>query len=225
MAIFQAEDWARGILWKWRCGWHQSRERRDVKRVQRELQNQKDPVFTSDYHTRHAEIWQHVLASFRGKPDLRALEIGAYEGRSAIWLLENIWTHPSSEIVCVDRFCGNESSHEVRFDHNIRCKNLENRVRKLKGTSHEIVSQLENAPTFDLIYIDGSHYANDVALDALLCWPRLKNGGLLIFDDYLWEPQFPATKRPQMAVDAFLELARGQYEELHRDWQIIVRKI
>jgi hypothetical protein len=34
---------------------------------------------------------------------------------------------------------------------------------------------------------DGSHRARDVLEDAVLSWPLLKVGGIMLFDDYLWQ--------------------------------------
>jgi len=37
---------------------------------------------------------------------------------------------------------------------------------------------------YDIVYIDGSHVANDVLQDAVLVWQLVKVGGFMIFDDY-----------------------------------------
>src|SRR5438105_2903605 len=60
--------------------------------------------FTKDYFTSRIPLWRRTLAHLRGRAELRALEVGTYEGRSALWLLENILTDPSSRLVCVDLF-------------------------------------------------------------------------------------------------------------------------
>jgi uncharacterized protein (DUF1800 family) len=57
--------------------------------------------------------------------------------------------------------------------------------------------------------------------DALLI---LQHGGLLIFDDYAWQPELPPLDRPQMAIDAFLRAFSTEYELLHQEYQVIVRK-
>ncbi|MCM8831198.1 MAG: class I SAM-dependent methyltransferase [Candidatus Omnitrophica bacterium] len=44
----------------------------------------------------------------------------------------------------------------------------------------------------------GNHNAPSVLMDAVLCWPLLKNGGILIFDDYLWKiNKLPEEERPK----------------------------
>ena len=39
---------------------------------------------------------------------------------------------------------------------------------------------------FDFVYVDGSHQAPDVLVDAVLSALLLRKGGLLVFDDYFW---------------------------------------
>jgi SAM-dependent methyltransferase len=178
-------------------------------------------VFTADYCTWLAPSWSQHLAAFRGIPHLRFLEIGSFEGRSAIWFLEHILTHPTASITCVDSF--SRRNGETRFDHNIRVSGFAGKVTKRKGRSDEILGTLPPA-SFDAIYVDGSHMAVDVLMDAVSSWLLLKPGGLLIFDDYGWRMDAPPLKRPQMAIDLFLAAFGGQLELLHKEWQVIVRK-
>ena len=60
---------------------------------------------------------------------------------------------------------------------------------------------------FDLIYIDGSHQASDVLVDAIMSFELLKLGGVMIFDDYIWnEANLKAIdllRSPKIAIDAF----------------------
>src|ERR1700733_3672127 len=56
-----------------------------------------------DWHSRHAAYWEHWLAPYVDKP-VSALEIGSCEGRSALWLINNVLTHSRSRIHCVDPF-------------------------------------------------------------------------------------------------------------------------
>lgn len=60
---------------------------------------------------------------------------------------------------------------------------------------------------FDFVYIDGSHQAPDVLLDAILGFELLRIGGLMVFDDYLWQEQLPGgsdpLRCPKISIDAF----------------------
>jgi hypothetical protein len=63
-----------------------------------------DYVFTQDWFTRKSPAWEVVLKDLAGKPDLQYLEVGVYEGRSVVWVLENILTHPTSHATGIDIF-------------------------------------------------------------------------------------------------------------------------
>ena len=72
---------------------------------------------------------------------------------------------------------------ERRFDHNLRVAHAAHKVTKIKATSREALRKLP-FESYDLVYLDGSHMAADVLEDAVLSFPLLKPGGILIFDDY-----------------------------------------
>ena len=175
-----------------------------------------------------------------GKPRLRALEIGSWEGRGTCWFLQNVLTHPTSSITCVDTFAGAPDELAVHkhlrdavthiekfFDDNIRCIGAQKKVRKIKGRSRDALRTLP-LHHFDLVYIDGSHLAPDVLLDAALCWDILKVGGIMIFDDYRWK--CVKNKRnplltPRPAIHAFRSVFQGRLKVLSVGTQVIVRKI
>ena len=68
------------------------------------------------------------------------------------------------------------------------------------------------------------HSAIAVLQDAVLSWPLLKPGGLVIFDDYAWQHSREPPLRPLMALDFFTEIYGPQAEIVHRDYQLILRK-
>ena len=70
--------------------------------------------FTRDWVSKKENNWDRVLAEFKGKANVHALEIGSFEGRSAIWFLDNILTDPTSTLTCVDVFT---DEIEANFDH------------------------------------------------------------------------------------------------------------
>lgn len=196
--------------------------------------------FTSDWVSRHVRTWRRHLRCMQGKPHLRMLEIGSWEGRSTCWFLRNILSHPTARVTCVDTFAGApiELAHhkhlrdatptiEAFFDHNVRFLGARRRVRKMKGRSREILRLLP-LRHFDLVYIDGSHLATDVLLDAALSWDLLKVGGIMIFDDYRWK--CAGNRRnplltPRPAIDAFRSLFVDSLRVLSTGTQVIVRKV
>lgn len=178
--------------------------------------------FTTDWVTPHANIWTEQLKHLKGKPNVHALEIGSFEGRSAIWFLENILIHPTSSITCVDIF--DEKAYEDKFDRNIQASGLANKVKKIKGSSQKVLRELE-WNSYDFVYIDGSHIAKDVLVDAVLSWDLLKVGGIIIFDDYQWNvDRYPPWRRPKIAIDAFLQVLGPYIEVSHKEYQVVVRK-
>ncbi len=181
--------------------------------------------FTSRWHTPYQKTWAEQLAEFRGKPNLRYLEVGVFEGRALLWMLENILTDASSQVTAVDVFMGD---YEKTFDANIEASGQAERVTKLVGPSQTVLRGLNEQ--FDIIYIDGSHTADDVLADAVLSWGLLREGGVVIFDDYGWTGRpnggvLPAELLPRLAVDAFVTSYRNYLEELHRGYQVFLRRI
>lgn len=79
--------------------------------------------FTTDWVTQFVPSWtKHVLPVLAGRPGVRWLEVGSFEGRSALWTLDNVLTGPGSEITCVDlwqRMWLQKSDFEQRFDENV----------------------------------------------------------------------------------------------------------
>ena len=65
-----------------------------------------DYEFTIDWFSPNVPVWEAALSSFKGKPDIRYLEIGLFEDRSTLWMLENILTHPTARMTGLDIFEG-----------------------------------------------------------------------------------------------------------------------
>lgn len=153
--------------------------------------------------------WEKLLEGYKGKPNLRFLEIGCFEGRATLWLLENILTDPSSQITVIDTFAGSQehdkmdlSSLEKRFRDNI--EPYKDKVIVYKSKSQSLFPTADRA-YFDFIYIDGSHEAIDVLRDAVCSWDMLKPGGMIIFDDYHWGEEYAPELRPYNAINGFIK--------------------
>lgn len=199
-------------------------------------------IYTVDWFSSHILLWANYLNEFKGKPNLRFLEIGSYQGRSSVWLLENILTDDTSSITCVDTFEGSTEHHEhfrddittlfETFSHNISKFNekVKDKVKVIRNTSQVALKQLSleagaGDGQYDFVYIDGDHKASSVMEDAVLSLPLLKKGGLMIFDDYLWTCCKKEIDDPKPAIDAFMHLYADKIKVLFINQQVIIRKL
>ncbi len=178
--------------------------------------------YTQDYVSVRVPLWKQWFVQFRDASDLAILELGSYEGKSAEWFLENLCTHPSARLTCVDFFA--DVRIEARFDHNLSEALLSGRVLKVKEPTHRWLAAQEARPAYDLIYVDASHRAGDVLLDAMLSWRLLRPGGCMLLDDYLWQFGKDPLERPQLAIDLLLEAKLEGMELVYRGYQVLVTK-
>jgi cephalosporin hydroxylase len=167
----------------------------------------------------HAANWRSWLEPFTDQPAVRALEIGSFEGRSAIWLLENILTHPTARLTCID------CDFSPPFRKNIR--SVRHKIQMMQGHSGWLLRKSVFRPgCFKFIYIDGGHRSNEVLEDAVLAFRLLATGGIMIFDDYEWispTPEIPQSM-PRIAIDGFLAAFEKEIEVLHQGWQVAIQK-
>ncbi|MCG8602880.1 MAG: class I SAM-dependent methyltransferase [Verrucomicrobiales bacterium] len=177
--------------------------------------------FTTDWFSAREPIWAELFDELRHRPAC-GLEIGSYEGRSAVWILEHLLVHRQSTLTCIDFFQNSEVND--RFDSNINASGAREKVTKLTGFSWQHLRSLQ-PDSFDLIYVDGSHLGRDVLEDAVLAFRLLRKGGFLAFDDYLWKDDPSHSVYPKEAIDAFLHLYGESVDVLHKNWQVIVRKV
>lgn len=189
--------------------------------------------FTQDWFSGNIPVWEHYLKHFMNLTELQVLEIGSWEGRSTCWLIDNIMTHESSRITCVDTFEGSlehnsyESSYirsiGERFDFNIARTQCLEKVQKVVGKSSEALRTL-SLNNYDIAYIDGSHVASDVLEDTILVWSLVKVGGYIIFDDYLFGfPEHPEWNT-KIGIDAFINVFKDKFRIVHKAYQIIIEK-
>lgn len=182
--------------------------------------------FTVDWFTNRMQPWHQHCAHLRDRPSLY-LEIGSHEGRSVTRVLEHFLTHPASKAHCVDPWTNREEI-ERRFDSNIVASGQSHRVIKHKQESWKQLRWF-GAVSFDLIYVDGYHEAMNALEDAILAFRLLKQGGIMVFDDYEWADaavqKYGIKHHPRVGIDAFLKVYGPFVEVLHKEYQVFVRKL
>ncbi len=191
--------------------------------------------FSADWTSGHFPSWKILLASLQDRP-ANLLEIGSYEGFSALFFLNFL---PRSSIVCIDpwdtRYMVSDIAKlvpgvvdeypraEGRFDRNLLA--FSDRLTKTKAASANALAELGvSGRRFDMIYVDGSHRRLDAYRDCTLSWPLLSSGGIMLIDDYEFGARLPDDLKPKQGVDAFLANVSGQCDEVHRGYQIAVRR-
>ena len=183
-----------------------------------------DYRFNEDWFAHNIPLWAGLLQPYMGKPGVQYLEVGLWEGRSFIWMLDHVLTAPDSHATGIDI--------EVlgRLLHNIELSGAADRVTTLEGSSQIVLRRLP-PESQDLIYIDGSHISADVLEDMVLSWRLLKPGGLMILDDYLWngsrnaaDPPLSDDLLPRIAIDAFISANRNVATVVLKGYQVALRK-
>ncbi|KAK6988601.1 glycosyltransferase family 8 protein [Favolaschia claudopus] len=190
---------------------------------------------TQDWFTFNISIWQPFLVQLRSDIDHapRALEIGSWEGRSAVYLLDNFCNTHNSELICIDHFdlhrTADGRERYEKMQHNLSLPGFPFRIIDEFSTVglYRLLEEEIEAPKggFDFVYVDGSHEADDTFLDAELAWRLTRQGAILIFDDYEWNAEpVESIHHPHRGIDAFLLLHRGEFDVLHKGYQVIIRK-
>ena len=174
--------------------------------------------FSQDWFSHNIPAFQHCMSLLPNKQEF--LEIGCFEGRATCWMLKHA-LDSDGRITCVDTFEGGEehAKHGVdftglrrQFEDNIQEAKGENQyVKVIQDVSYNGLAELiAKGSEFDFIYIDGSHQAKDVLTDACMAFGMLRKGGVMLFDDYLWDDMAGVLHRPKIAVDAFVNIFADQ---------------
>lgn len=182
--------------------------------------------FTADWFSNNINNFQTCMAALPARK--KFLEIGAFEGRATCWMLENGLVD-NGEIVCIDPYSHSDfdptidmKAVELRFWHNVKSIMTPTQsVYSFKEPSYRALAEMiKRDYAFDFIYVDGSH-APDVALtDACMAWGLLKQGGVMLFDDYLYPHE-----NTRVGIDGFLDAFEGKCKAIIKNYQYGVQKL
>jgi predicted O-methyltransferase YrrM len=186
--------------------------------------------FTTDWFSNKSPAWEVALADLVGKPDVQYLEVGVYEGRSVVWMLENVLTNPTSHVTGIDIFWANDAKEyeysaedQKLYEDNVIAAGGEGRFTTIAEFSQNALRTLP-LNYYDVVYIDGAHNGPAVLEDAILSWRLVKPGGYLIFDDYRWWSKASRIKTPRYAIDIFAEAFAERFELIHSEGQAIFKR-
>jgi predicted O-methyltransferase YrrM len=211
--------------------------REDLLEVRKPVENNEGRKLAEKYVGLKEWGWYFGLGEWRelfySDKKVRALEVGAFDGVSVNMMLDHLFVHPESEVICIDPFLPDPTTPQVceqtktDFYENRKRGGHEEQIEIFEGLSVEVLAWMIAEEgywnSFDFIYIDGSHRAKDVLTDAVMCWNLLKYGGVMAFDDYEWGGGADQWGRPKAGIDAFssvfgpeLKLVSGGYGRI---WQ------
>lgn len=153
---------------------------------------------------------------------INILELGSYQGASAFLFLSLL---RNSKITCVDSFL-DPLNYEL-FEKNLKEFSIKERVTVSKSSTLYFFSKGMKKNFYDIIYIDAGHGYSDLTIDIHCSFDQVKDGGIIIFDDYEWHEKnlMSMDKNVRLAINDFLERAHGCYEVLHHGYIVILKKI
>jgi hypothetical protein len=202
--------------------------------------------FTSDWLTDKLPAWRdHVVPRLRSSEGSRWLDIGSYEGRSALYTLDHV-LGPKSAVFCVDVFDDDfpgletwgQRGYATRFDANTIEERRSGTIIKLPGWTHVVLASLQGitldspdhrrcssadlfqGTKFHGAYLDGDHQEHNVRRDLNLLWPLLLPDAVLVCDDY----DCPGQPGARIAIDEFLDRHSHDATALYRGFQLIMVK-
>lgn len=177
--------------------------------------------FTSNYFE-GARLNFDRCVSMLGRVD-RVLEIGAHEGQSACYILQNLLTH-NGTLISIDPMF--HETTRLRYMANTQAaKTPEQTVQTIHDRSVIALARLvAQRQQFDFVYVDGDHHNQTVIADAVMGWQLLAPGGIMLFDDYYPVPVNGYFAGPKAGIDAFCMLYNTSFEWVITNHQIGIRK-
>lgn len=126
-----------------------------------------------------------LIQSNNNLPEIDYLEIGTFKGCSMSLCLQHQCQINAIGIDCFE-LSGHESSYEFALKNINKYKKEKDSVNLIKGFSTDIETiEKVSDKKYDLILIDGDHSTFAVLNDYKNYFPLLKEGGFMVFDDYI----------------------------------------
>ncbi len=206
-------------------------------------------VLKNEAAKRYTRIWNEKfiknVETLQMKPSELCLEIGSFEGLTSNYIFEHLLSK-TGKLICVDPLSDQYLTEDIslgdfqkdnaayvsfegqydRFVYNTKEICDTGRVELCRKTSREAYPELKKRyeGRFDFVYIDGDHRTEAVYFDAIHSFDLCKKGGIILFDDYLWEDS-EKKRITKIGIDRFLAEYEGKYEIVLQNYQIAIRKL
>jgi predicted O-methyltransferase YrrM len=175
-----------------------------------------------------SEIRQHVSKFLDTSNENRILEIGCFEGLSSVFFADNFLDNINSRLTCVDPYVNIHTNDHAIYLQNNEEKNFDFNISNCKNTDKITINKItsdsffeNNNKTYNFIYIDGCHEIDFIKRDMENSFNVLENNGIMWMDDYGGGDGIQIKN----TMNTFLEKYNGQYEVIHRDYQLAIKKI
>lgn len=156
---------------------------------------------------------------------VNVLECGSFEGLTSNFICKELLAH-NGTLICVDNL---SDDYSLDNDNELFRGQYERFIENTEPNKDRIILMRESSITalprlrdeyFDFIYIDGDHTYNSVLSDGKNAFRLLKEGGFLLFDDYLWGNAQPVKE----AVDEILR-ENPNHKLLLKLNQVLIQKL
>jgi hypothetical protein len=162
---------------------------------------------------------------------MQCVEVGSFEGLGSLVLARHLCSAEGSRLLCIDPlddvYVRGSTEMAVFDDQYVGqfarfCANTAGvaAISLRRGTSTDRIPEIEDA-SVDFAYIDGDHSPGQVFVDASLMLPKLKSGGVMLFDDYTWRCGGIVTAD---GIERFLDAFGLQRRVVFRNAQLAFRK-
>lgn len=153
--------------------------------------------------------------------DVDYLELGVFEGRSAVHMLQERLINGGSYTgvdICVQDVARANIEEVSKVPVSLR-----------RGNTCQVLPELmKSGQRFDLVYVDASHAYADVLHDSLFAWRLTKPGGVVLWDDMPWgraRPDIEPLGPPGIAVRDFMNSLGFKLKDgLFLNWQFAIQK-
>lgn len=120
-----------------------------------------------------------------------AVEIGSYAGYGAVCIARGLPKNGTLHVIEV------EEEYEDLILHHARMASVEDKINIHIGTAIELISQMPDG--IGLAFVDADKLNYETYYDLLL--PKMRAGGLLLFDNMLWYGRVLDTAESQLRTD------------------------